>query len=675
MALLDASWCLALVLLVACGGPAPLVKPVVADIPGPPAPAVQTAITEPTVLSEAQRRRDAELVPLASSIVDAYPNWLGWYTILAANWSPDGQRVLFGSLRDGTPQIYAGDPARPGEPPRRITSGPERSVWARYTVDGKYILHMRDRGGDERYHYWRTDPDGGSPIDLNAGDDGLSRHWPNLPRGRPDLLVYGATVMPEGSTRVYTQSLTGGPPRLVYSDPAMAALSDVTPDGARGLYVHMKSWSEGVVSEIDLATGSLRRIFPPEGKQVTLNTVVYSHDGARIFISTDEGGESSVVIAIDVATGEEVARYTSTSPPGAALGVLVSPLGDHVVVQVDAGNHGELRVLDARTLALVRPIEVPLADLRIGTFRADGQQFSLIISRPERPADIYAVDPVRGDIRPLRDDPRPELDALPGLTARIAETPAHDGLTIPINVYLPETAPGQPDIKRPTIVIFHGGPTASAAIGWDPYIRFLLALGYAVLDPNVRGSTGFGRAYEMADNREKRADWLRDVETVNKWARAQPWCDPARVVVWGGSYGGYTTLMALTRQPEAWRVGVDLYGPADLREFLLKSGEPLREAWNTEFGDVEKEAALIEEFSPMRDVDKIVAPLFVYAGQNDPRVPRRESDTIVRALRERNVPVEYMVAADEGHTVDRRENKIELLTRVARFLADAMPSP
>jgi len=107
----------------------------------------------------------------------------------------------------------------------------------------------------------------------------------------------------------------------------------------------------------------------------------------------------------------------------------------------------------------------------------------------------------------------------------------------------------------------------------------------------------------------------------------------------------------------------------------LKSGEPLREAWNTEFGDVEKEAALIEEFSPMRDVDKIVAPLFVYAGQNDPRVPRRESDTIVRALRERNVPVEYMVAADEGHTVDRRENKIELLTRVARFLADAMPSP
>jgi dipeptidyl aminopeptidase/acylaminoacyl peptidase len=675
MVFFDASRCLALVLLVACGGSTPTAQPVVADTPASPRPATPLEVTEPTVLSEAQRRRDAELVPLASAIVDAYPNWLGWYTIMVANWSPDGQQVLFGSLRDGTPQIYAGHPARPGEPPRVITSGSERSIWARYTLDGGSILHMRDRGGDERYHYWRTAADGSAPIDLTPDDASLSRHWPNLPRERPDLLVYAATVLPEGSTRVFTQSLSGGPPRLVYSDPTMGAVSDVTPDGARGLYIDMVSWSDSVVSELDLATASLRRIYPPDGEKATIHAAVYSHDGARIYISTDEGGESSVVLAFDAATGGELARYTSTSPHGAVLGLLASPTGDHVVVHVDAGNHGELRVLDARTLALVRPIEVPLADLRLGTFRADGGQFSIMISRPDRPADVHAVDPVRGDIRPLREDPRPGLEALPRVTATIAETPAHDGLTIPINVYLPAAAPGEPPIKRPTIVIFHGGPTASAAIGWDPYVRFLLALGYVVLDPNVRGSTGFGRAYEMADNREKRADWLKDLGTVNRWARAQPWCDPARVAVWGGSYGGYTTLMALTRQPEAWRVGVDLYGPADLRQFLLNSGESLRGAWNGEFGDVEAEAALIEEFSPMRDVDKIIAPLFVYAGQNDPRVPRRESDTIVRALRERNIPVEYMVAADEGHTVDRRENKIELLTRVARFLADAMPPP
>src|SRR5262249_9083762 len=212
----------------------------------------------------------------------------------------------------------------------------------------------------------------------------------------------------------------------------------------------------------------------------------------------------------------------------------------------------------------------------------------------------------------------------------------------------------------------------SYAVRWNPFTRFFSALGYAVVEPNVRGSTGFGKAYEMADNREKRADWLQDLATVNGWVKEQPWADSERVVVIGGSYGGYTTLMALTRQPTAWRAGVDLFGPADLAQFLLSTDASIRSAFVAEFGDVHRDAALLEEFSPMRDVARIVSPLFVYSGANDPRVPRSESDTIVLALRKRGIPVEYMVAANEGHSVDRRENKIELMTRVARFLEDAL---
>jgi dipeptidyl aminopeptidase/acylaminoacyl peptidase len=260
------------------------------------------------------------------------------------------------------------------------------------------------------------------------------------------------------------------------------------------------------------------------------------------------------------------------------------------------------------------------------------------------------------------------LAALPPIEASLQKVQALDGLTIPVNQYLPKGRTG----KLPTIIIFHGGPATSYAVRWSLYARFFLSLGYAVLEPNVRGSSGFGRAYEMADNREKRADWLKDLETVNAWAKAQPWCDADRVVVWGQSYGGYTTLMALTRQPALWRAGVDLYGVADLKQFLLTTDAAIRSGFVAEFGDVDNDAALLDEFSPMRDRDKIVAPLFVYAGQNDPRVPRSESDAIVRALRDRNVPVEYMVAANEGHTVDRRETKIELLTRTARFLEDAL---
>ncbi len=274
-----------------------------------------------------------------------------------------------------------------------------------------------------------------------------------------------------------------------------------------------------------------------------------------------------------------------------------------------------------------------------------------------------------GEVTPLRADLRPGLASLPPLAVTIETTPSFDGLTIPINIYLPEHAAGA---RLPVIASFHGGPSASAAVHWAPSLRFYTALGYAVIEPNVRGSTGFGRAYEMADNREKRADWLRDLQTVNAWVKAQPWADPERVVISGGSYGGYTTLMALTRDPLAWRAGIDAFGPANLRTFLLTTDAAIRSGFVPEFGDVDKDAALIEQFSPMRDVAKIARPLFVYAGQDDPRVPRSESDALVAALRARAVPVEYMVAPNEGHSVDRRDTKIQLMVRIARFLEDSL---
>jgi dipeptidyl aminopeptidase/acylaminoacyl peptidase len=184
----------------------------------------------------------------------------------------------------------------------------------------------------------------------------------------------------------------------------------------------------------------------------------------------------------------------------------------------------------------------------------------------------------------------------------------------------------------------------------------------------VRGSTGFGRAFEMADNGAKRSEAFKDIETAGRWVAAQPWADTNKLVVYGSSYGGYTTLIGLTRQSDVWRAGVDLFGIANLPTFLEATSRAHRELFETEFGDVEKDADLLDQQSPLRQVDKIVDPLFVYAGANDTRVLKSESDRIVQTLRERAVPVEYMVAGDEGHSLGRRENRIALASRVARFL-------
>ena len=670
----------AALLLVSCGGeppPPPIAPPPPAAPRLQPAPAASAAPpppvdAEPTALSDAQKQRDAARAPLATSVVRAYPNWDGFFSSLVASYSPDGKHVLFGSMRSGLPEIYEGDTAKIGADPRAVTAGPERAIWARYTPDGNSILYLRDSKGDENHHIFRVNVDGSGLQDLAAaGSPPLHRGEPLIPRRLPDTMFYEARSTKGPETMLFTQKVAGGDERLVFKGGHPAGLADVSDDGKRALFAELETIDDQRLEEIDVATGKAARVYPPEGKRAAIHSAAYLGGGKQILLATDEGGEASVVLLLDRASHRELARYEN-APKTASVSATPAPTGDRIALSVDCGNHGEVRVLDGKTLKLQRDVAVPLGDVHVGSWREDGKAFSILASQPDRPADVYAVDAASGDVKPLRDDKRPGLDALPPIQSALTSVAAFDGLSIPVNLYLPKLDAPR---KLPTVVIFHGGPATSYAIRWNPYARFFVSLGYAVLEPNVRGSSGFGRAYESADNREKRGDWLRDLESINSWTKAQAWCDPDKVIVWGQSYGGYTTLMALTRQPSLWRAGVDLYGVADLKAFLRTTDAGIRDAFVSEFGDVDKDSDLLDRFSPMREVDKIVAPLFVYAGQNDPRVPRSESDAIVVALRKRAVPVEYMVAANEGHTVDRNETKIELLTRTARFLEDATKGP
>jgi len=188
------------------------------------------------------------------------------------------------------------------------------------------------------------------------------------------------------------------------------------------------------------------------------------------------------------------------------------------------------------------------------------------------------------------------------------------------------------------------------------------------VEPNVRGSGGFGRAYQAADDGARRVDAFRDVETTARWVAAQPWADSRRMVVLGESYGGYVVLSTLIRHPDLWRAGVDMVGFVSLRSLMASTSGLVRQNYTTEFGDPGKDGELLDSLSPLPQLDRLRAPLFVYAGANDPRVPRAESDRVVKELRARRVPVEYMLAADEGHSISRRETQIAFFVRLAGFL-------
>jgi len=607
-----------------------------------------------------------QLAKIASSIVDAF-------TDSEAAFTRDGKRVVFASNRDGLPQLYVGDVGRPDAAPARLATTAQRMTGPLALPDGKRVLFRSDTGADENWSYFVCNLDGTGLAELTPGVK-RQRDGAIVPDGAPDTAFYSGRTMSASGSEAYSLALTAGAAeKKLYSDPLPGSLADVSRDGKRGLWVSFPSGTDNAVLLLDLATGAATRVYPPQGgPKVQVFAAQFSADGRRILIATDGGGEHALVLALDPG-GRELSRYAETRAATAAIGALaVAKTGDRVALALDAGNHSEVRLLDAATLKPAADVLLPLGTGTIGEFSQDGKLLAADWSTPDSPSEICAIDAGTGRVTPLRKDPRPSLAGMPPVAASITEVPAFDGLKLPTNVYLPVVATEK---KLPVLVVYHGGPSGSSAIRWSPAARFFTAIGYAVVEPNVRGSGGFGRAFEMADNGPKRVDSFKDVETTARWAASQPWADPSKMVVYGGSYGGYTVLIALERWPEIWRAGVDLVGVANMTTFLKSTSGLIREIFKLEFGDVDKDAAFLATISPIEQVDRIVDPLFVYAGANDPRVPRPESDQIVTALRTRRIPVEYMVADNEGHSLARRENQIAFYSRVAAFLEKQMAEP
>lgn len=657
------------VAVAACGGPKPSptspetppAKPVEeAAKPAPAAPPLVVDAT-PDTPSAASAARDAELAKVVTPIVDAYTNFEPELT-------RDGKRLVFASTRDGLPQLYIADAGKPDAPAARLVTSSERHTGAQMLPDGKSLVFRSDHGADENWSFYRVNLDGSGLVELTPGPK-WSRNPQIIVDGKPDTLFYSARAMSDVATSVYTTSAKSpGEEKLIFRDDKPGGLYDVTRDGKWGLYQKVPSHSENYALVIDLATGKSRQLYPRPGTdaKVTINGLAFSADGKRALIATDAGGDQALLLAVDVATGKELARYVETKPATAELtGLAAAKRGNTLAVLVDAGNHRELRLLDAATLKPKAAVSLPLGTGNPGSFSEDGKRYTLTWSTPNAPSDVFAVEVATGKVSPLRKDSRPQLDGLPAIEASIVEVEAFDHLKIPVNVFLPAGAKGK---KLPVIVSYHGGPAGSSAIRWATAVRYFLSLGYAWVEPNVRGSSGFGRAYEEGDNGPRRLDAFKDIETTGRWAASQPWADKDRVVVFGGSYGGYTVLVALTRMPDIWRAGVDLFGVANLKTFMATTSGFIREIFKLEFGDPDKDQPFLDSISPALAADKIVDPLFVYAGANDPRVPRTESDLIVKAVRAHRVPVEYMVAANEGHSLSRRENQIEFYARAARFL-------
>ncbi|TMQ20677.1 MAG: hypothetical protein E6J91_03395 [Deltaproteobacteria bacterium] len=411
-------------------------------------------VVAPTELDTGQRARDAEIAARAARFVDAFSNQ-------AAVLAPDGQ-VAFVSTRDGVAQLYVGRVAEPDRPPRKLPLPAERVVAPHLLPDGRTLVFLSDVAGDQKFRVFRVGLDGSGVAALTPADE-LRRSTLQVAR-RAGTLVYTAHVLADQSTRVIVQAVDGAP-REIYRDPSVGGIRDVTADGTRALYLRVRSDTEQTLFAIDLARGTLVRLFPPEGQVCAVGDASFTADGASVITGCEVRGRPPRLVKLDSATGAEQAHLDETAAPNASLeAIAVSPSGDLAIVALDAGDHSELRALDPRDLRALAAPRVPLGSIEVGPYDAGGKRLALTVRLPDAPHEIAALDVATGAIELLRREPRPGLGTPP--RASIEKLTAFDGRTLPVNVYLPDGAVG----RLPTLVLVHGGPSGSAKIAWSPAI-------------------------------------------------------------------------------------------------------------------------------------------------------------------------------------------------------------
>jgi len=372
-------------------------------------------------------------------------------------------------------------------------------------------------------------------------------------------------------------------------------------------------------------------------------------------------------VRYDLPGGE---RETVLTADWSVMYAALSDEGSYLVVGINNDARTELRLYDPATMERRELPTLPGAEITSVGFSPDETRMAFYASTSRTPRNLYVQNLERGgDPVQLTRSLDEAIDPEHLVDGRVVRFDSYDGLTIPGILYRPHEATESNPV--PALVQVHGGPGGQSRIGYSGLVQYLVNHGYAVYAINNRGSSGYGKTFYAADDRKHGEADLGDVVASKEMLAATGWIDPGRIGIIGGSYGGYMVLAALTLEPRAFEVGVDLFGISNwvrTLESIPPWWEAQREALYAEMGDPAEDAERLRRVSPLFNADSIVRPLMVLQGANDPRVLQRESDDIVEAARANGVPVEYVVFEDEGHGFRSKENRIEGYRAIREFL-------
>lgn len=598
--------------------------------------------------------------------IPEYPieDFMGSTAYQGASFSADGERILLSHNRSGLYNVYS--LATDGSGERQLTDSSGDAMMAvSYFPDDDRILYTADQGGNELNHLYVQDAQGES-IDLTPGD--------NLKAAFVGWADDGASFFVQSNERdprffdVYEYRVeTGYPREMIFRNEESFFPATISGDGRYLALGELISTNDNNLYVQDLQSGE-RFDITPHDEPVSSSPSDFSPDNRYFFYTTDQGSEFQQLMRYELATAE---KESVLSLDWDVWYGQFSRDGNYLVAAANVDGRTELMMFDAESLEEVDAPEVEGVNVTSVSFSADDQAMAFYGSGSRFPSDLFVLENLQGEAEPRRLTSSLNENINPDhlVSAEVVRFDSYDGVEIPGILWTPHQA--SESNKAPALVWVHGGPGGQTRASYNGLIQYLVNHGYVVYGINNRGSSGYGKTFYAMDDRAHGEADLGDVVASKQMLIETGVVDPSRIGIIGGSYGGYMVVAALAFEPEAFEVGVDIFGVTNwLRtlESIPPWWEAQREALYTEMGDPATDRERLERISPLFHAQNIVKPMIVLQGANDPRVLQVESDEMVAAVRRNDVHVDYIVFPDEGHGFRNRDNQIDGYRAIREFL-------
>jgi dipeptidyl aminopeptidase/acylaminoacyl peptidase len=579
--------------------------------------------------------------------------------------APDGSALYFTWRVTGVHQMWK--LSQPMGWPLQLTGGQDRTQIAALTHDGKKLIVQRDRKGEEYFGLYVQDAAGG-PLQLVQHKPKVQTLFEFLSDdGR--WAYYRANDQKPDSYAIYRYDLQDKRTEEVFAQPGLWSVADHR--GNKLLLSKAVGSNMAEIFEWDEGAKSLKPLFG-QGEREEYQPGYGPADG-EIVVQTPKFGEfrrlyswrAGKFTAMTPELKHDVAAFTIDDPR------------TRILYTVNEDGYTRLHAIDAKTHARIALPKLPPADhVEFRGTTHNGRFTVLLIDPGDGPAQSWVLDWNSGKLTQWHKGAAPEIDLSRFVRAKLETYPARDGTAIPVLVREPK------DCKKPcpVVVEFHGGPEAQAQPGFSPYAQLFLDAGFIFVEPNVRGSDGYGKTWIHADDGARRLEVISDIEDAATWARKRfaSGGKAPKVGITGGSYGGYAALMGMTMFGGAYDAGAEIVGISSLMTFLENTAPYRRALRTSEYGDPAKDRDVLLKLSPLTYLDRLKAPMLIVQGANDPRVPAGEAVQFYDALKKRGVDAEMLIFSDEGHGSQKRDNKVYEIGYTLRFfqkhlIADQAP--